>query len=227
MKRFRAQFGSRLLLILFLLVLGWASCGPQSIVKPEKVQPEKDQSEFEQVSTAEVSSMEKSSEKGMASGQESPDSSEAIDTSVQSLSTDDDEAVLCSEVGIPVFLVRQNIETTDFSGAVRIESSQRVGPNDGPPSDTGYVNHKYEASVLEIWRGKFASKITFYEMADADAKTREPGKVLIVSLCHNKNTNRYHSPDNGYVFGAPKACLAKGKQISKSAAVSNHSACSQ
>jgi hypothetical protein len=110
----------------------------------------------------------------------------------------DEEGLIC-DGSFPLQLLMTNIAATDLSALVRVETSSVTGP-DGykdPPS-YGYVNHRYEVSLLHIIKGLWADRLVFLEMAEAGVQPHQPKTVLLVSLCAGDEVS--YTPDNCYAL---------------------------
>lgn len=113
--------------------------------------------------------------------------------------SDDDVA------GLPKNLVYENIRTTAVTVLARITAG-KVWNHPEHPRDL-YVNHIYQAEVLEVFRGKVADKITYSLMAERSFPLRMPTYPIVLSLCGD-GLKGYYVPDNGYEFpAAPKVLL--------------------
>ena len=115
---------------------------------------------------------------------------------------------------VPAGLLEDNMKTTRYTYRVTIRRARVTGERGGPPKPRGYVNHVYDAIVLETFKGPAKQRITYAVMADADIKPSLPGYPLIVSLC-GSDERGYHVPDNGYVFPASDSLTALARRFSK------------
>jgi hypothetical protein len=97
-------------------------------------------------------------------------------------------------------LVRDNIDTTDYS-AIVYKLKGRVKEAPGRRGKGGYVNHIYRARVLETIKGPRYDSITFTVMAERDIRLILPDHPVIVSLC-GKGGDVLYIPDNGYELPA-------------------------
>ncbi|MBN2803211.1 MAG: hypothetical protein JXR91_08960 [Deltaproteobacteria bacterium] len=141
---------------------------------------------------------------------------------------EESEELFCDAVPAPADLVADNCYTTDISAVVKIVKVEVVGENGGPPSKTGYVNHKYTVELLDTLKGNPEKELIYFEMADADSSTHSIGDRMLVSLCKSDSSanNQYYSPDNGYTFTVTDQCVARAKQLcTKTPAQKLNSAC--
>ena len=118
-----------------------------------------------------------------------------------------------------------HLRTTSLTALVRVERAVVTGPGGGAPPARGYVNHRYEARVLETYRGPVMERVTYEVMADADLRPVLPPYPLIVSLCGPVG-DRYYVPDNGYVTPATPGLVELARRTSRRGGFPAPSACS-
>lgn len=101
-----------------------------------------------------------------------------------------------------------NFHETNYTAIVRITRG-RIEDVNGRPTDAtrGYVNHVYEAKVIEQIRGVPLKTVRYYVMADAGIPLHLPAYPTVVSLCSARKSkyNRYFTPDNGYTLPLSKS----------------------
>lgn len=129
------------------------------------------------------------------------------------------------DAAFPADLLDGNIPDTDYTAIVTVERGKVQWHDDEPPKPTGYVNHIYEAKVLETIRGERHDQIVYSEMAEASFQPRLPGYPLIVSLCRGGAPGEYFVPDNGYVGAATPELIERAKRVAKSVKSSKAAAC--
>lgn len=115
---------------------------------------------------------------------------------------------------IPPDLLEDNMKTTRYTYLVFIEKAMVTGERGGPPKTYGYVNHVYNARVIEVFKGPKLDRVTYSVMADADIKPSLPAWPMIVSLCGSEKEG-FYVPDNGYVSPAVDSLVAKARRLSK------------
>jgi hypothetical protein len=130
-------------------------------------------------------------------------------------------------VDISPDLVRANIATTDYSAIVYILKG-RVKEKWALRFLGGYVNHIYQARVIETFRGPRYETIAFSVMAESDIDPILPDHPVIVSLCGKKSDAMY-VPDNGYELPATQALTAAARNFARKLKTSAHqkSVCSE
>ncbi|HOT46538.1 MAG TPA: hypothetical protein PLM53_17035 [Spirochaetota bacterium] len=124
------------------------------------------------------------------------------------------------DVDISPDLVKTNIATTDYSAIVHITRG-RVKENSPLRRLGGYVNHIYQARVIENLRGPRYETITFSVMADSDIDPILPDHPVIVSLC-GKSGDAMYVPDNGYELPATPALTAAARDAARRLKASSH-----
>lgn len=97
-------------------------------------------------------------------------------------------------------LLSGNMESTDYTAIVHILKG-RVEGRRFMRRPVGYVNHIYQARVIETLRGQRLETINFSVMADSDIDLILPDHPVIVSLCGSKD-GLFYVPDNGYMLPA-------------------------
>lgn len=124
-------------------------------------------------------------------------------------------------------LVRANIATTDYSALVHVTRG-RVKEKSPLRRLGGYVNHIYQARVIETFRGPRYDIITFSVMAESDIGPILPEYPVIVSLC-GKARDAMYVPDNGYELPATRALAAAAREFSRKvkSSMNQKSACSE
>jgi hypothetical protein len=139
------------------------------------------------------------------------------------LRNDKPEGVAVDEdvAGLPKEHIEENIRTTAVTVLVRVTAG-KIWVNPDYPSD-GYVNHVYQADVLEVFRGKVSGKITYSVMADRDLPLRFPGHPIVLSLC-GRDPDMYGVPDNGYEFPAAPRVLREARTCAKRKSTHTHPA---
>lgn len=110
-------------------------------------------------------------------------------------------------------LVRGNIATTDYSALVHVTRG-RVKEKSPLRRLGGYVNHIYQARVIETFRGQRYATITFYVMAESDIDPILPEYPVIVSLC-GTGSDKFYIPDNGYELPATPALTAAARDAAR------------
>ncbi len=110
-------------------------------------------------------------------------------------------------------LVRANIATTDYSALVHVTRG-KVKENTPLRRLGGYVNHIYQARVIETFRGPRYEIITFSVMADSDIDPILPEYPVIASLC-GTGTDKFYIPDNGYELPATPALTAAARDFAR------------
>lgn len=118
-----------------------------------------------------------------------------------------------SEAGIEPDLVRANIETTDYSAIVFIMRG-KVKEKSALRRLGGYVNHIYQARVLETIKGPRYETITFSVMAESDIDPILPEYPMVVSLC-GSGPHALYVPDNGYELPATSVLAAAARGWSR------------
>jgi hypothetical protein len=116
-------------------------------------------------------------------------------------------------VDITPDLVKANIATTDYSAIVYILKG-RVKEKSPLRRLGGYVNHIYQARVLETIRGPRYDRITFSVMAESDIDPILPDYPVIVSLC-GKVSDAMYVPDNGYELPATPVLTAAARDAAR------------
>lgn len=100
-----------------------------------------------------------------------------------------------------------NFYETNYTAVVRITRGRIEDVYGRPARATrGYVNHVYEAKVIEHIRGESQKTIRYYVMAEAGMPLHLPAYPKVVSLCSAEKSqyNRYFTPDNGYTLPLSK-----------------------
>lgn len=116
---------------------------------------------------------------------------------------------------MPLELFKANIAETSYTALVYIERARVLQKPLWPFSKAaGYVNHEYEAKVIETFRGDAHKKITYTVMADADIDPYLSPYLMVVSLCGFGKTG-YYVPDNGYVSPAFDELIDYGRNFKK------------
>jgi hypothetical protein len=115
--------------------------------------------------------------------------------------------------------VIENISTTPVTVLAHVTAG-KVLSDPQHPRDF-YVNHLYEAEVLEGFRGKVANRITFSVMAESNNPLRMPTYPIVISLCGNEQRG-YYVPDNGYEFPAAPKILGEARTAAKQTSVQRH-----
>lgn len=116
-----------------------------------------------------------------------------------------------SEMSMPVGLFNENIETTDYTALVYVKRAKVLNKPMWPLiyfSD--YLNHLYEAEVIETFNGPEYKKILYSVMAEADIEPHLDGYPIVVSLCGSLEKG-YYVPDNGYKSAASEALINSGR----------------
>lgn len=103
-------------------------------------------------------------------------------------------------------LLRGNMESTDYTAIVHIVKG-RVEGRRFMRRPGGYVNHIYQARVIETVRGQRLEAILFSVMAESDIDPILPDYPVIVSLCVAQD-GTFHVPDNGYMLPANASMTA-------------------
>jgi len=110
-------------------------------------------------------------------------------------------------------LVKANISATDYSSVVHIMRGKVQG-NSLQRSMGGYVNHIYEARVIETLKGQSYENITFSVMAESDIDPFLPDYPVIVSLC-GKGPDAMYVPDNGYELPATQSLTTAARDFAR------------
>lgn len=111
-------------------------------------------------------------------------------------------------------LVRANIETTDYTAIVIILRGKVKEKTLLRKIAGGYVNHLYQARVMETIRGPRYDTITFSVMAESDMDPFLPEYPVIVSLC-GEGSDAMHVPDNGYEVPATATLAAAARSTAR------------
>jgi len=110
-------------------------------------------------------------------------------------------------------LVKANISATDYSSVVHIMRGKVQG-NSLQRSMGGYVNHIYEARVMETLKGQSYENITFSVMAESDIDPILPDYPVIVSLC-GRGPDAMYVPDNGYELPATQTLTTAARDFAR------------
>lgn len=117
------------------------------------------------------------------------------------------------EMAMPIELFKENIETTNYTAVVLIKKARILKKPVWPLyyfSD--YLNHFYEADVLETFKGPEYKKITYSVMAEAELEPFLPNYPIVLSLC-GSNESGYYVPDNGYKSAASDLLIDVGRSF--------------
>ncbi len=110
-------------------------------------------------------------------------------------------------------LVKGNMATTDYTALVQILRG-RVKEKTPLRRLGGYVNHIYQAQVIETIKGPRYEIISFSVMADSDIRLILPDYPVIVSLC-GAGSDKFYVPDNGYELPATPALTAAARDFAR------------
>ncbi len=111
-------------------------------------------------------------------------------------------------------LVRANIEATDYTAIVIILRGKVKEKAFLRKLGGGYVNHVYQARVMETIRGPRYDAIMFSVMAESDMEPFLPEYPVIVSLC-GKGSDAMYVPDNGYEIPATATLAAAARSAAR------------
>jgi hypothetical protein len=118
------------------------------------------------------------------------------------------------ERAMPYDILEQNIFNTDYTAIVVIKKGRILEKRNWFFKDQGYVNHIYEADVLESIKGKIPNFITYSKMVEASTELSLPKYPLIVSLCASESEgNVFYLPDNGYETVASDSLVKFAKRV--------------
>jgi len=119
------------------------------------------------------------------------------------------------EIPMPVEFFKTNIETTNFTALVYLKKARVLKKPTWPLNYlSDYLNHMYEAEVIEIFNGAEHKKISYSVMAEAGNEPYLPNYPIILSLCGSKETG-YYIPDNGYVSAASDLLINFGRAFKR------------
>lgn len=126
----------------------------------------------------------------------------------------DKPIITVSEKNImPRELMKKNILETDFTAVVVIKKGKVLEKTSWIFGNQGYVNHIYQAEVVDIIKGEAQSDIITYSvMAEAASEISLPNYPLIVSLCQGKDSI-FYMPDNGYESPASEPLILFSKKF--------------
>ncbi len=125
------------------------------------------------------------------------------------------------EMAMPIEYFKENIETTNYSALVYLKKARVLRKPVWPFNNlSDYLNHMYEAEVIETFNGVEHKEIMYSVMADADIEPYLPNYPIIISLCGSNETD-YYVPDNGYISAASDLLInfgrdfIRGKKVNK------------
>ena len=127
---------------------------------------------------------------------------------------------------MPADFLRANISRTDYTALVFIKKAKIEGNVWWNFNTQGYVDHIYQAEVIETFKGPRHDQITYSVMAEANSELRLPNYPIVVSLCYLEG-EKFYVPDNGYVSAAPESLIQYARELSrqKSSATRKTSVC--
>ena len=119
------------------------------------------------------------------------------------------------EMAMPVEFFKENIETTNYTALVYLKRAKVLNRPIWPFNYlSDYLNHMYEAEVIETFNGAEHKEISYSVMAEADIKPYLPNYPIILSLCGSIETG-YYIPDNGYESAASDLLINFGRAFKK------------
>ncbi len=127
-----------------------------------------------------------------------------------------EKAGVPSKEAMPVMHFKKNIEATNYTALVYIKRAKVLKKPIWPLNYfSDYLNHMYEAEVIETYDGTEHKEILYSVMAEADTEPYLPNYPIVVSLCGSMDTG-YYIPDNGYESAASDALINYGRAFKSS-----------
>ncbi len=116
---------------------------------------------------------------------------------------------------MPVELFMQNIASTDYTALVYVKRGKVLNQPVWPLNYfTDYLDHLYEADVIETFNGPDYKKITYSVMAEANLKPHMDSYSRVISLCGSFEKG-YYVPGSGYKSTASEELISAGRDFKK------------
>ena len=107
-----------------------------------------------------------------------------------------------------------NLRAMPYSAHLRVTAVERVSAIRADDGRTGLVVFRVHARALEVWQGRSAAEIEYFETREAPLSPPAVGAELVASLAQ-RDDGQLVVPDNGYVFPATPELLRYARNLGR------------